>query len=100
MTKIQINDTLRDMTSEEENEFQTGISKRPAMKLNWIRDIRLGKLEATDFWFLRGNITEAQTNYRQALRDIPVNFTTEEQYDLLLERNLDGTLKHSIWSKP
>ena len=30
-------------------------------------------LNDTDWWVLRGSITEAQTTYRQALRDFPAN---------------------------
>jgi len=30
-------------------------------------------LHDTDWWVLRGSITEAQTSYRQALRDLPAN---------------------------
>jgi len=30
-------------------------------------------LHDTDWWVLRGSITEAQTTYRQALRDLPAN---------------------------
>ena len=30
-------------------------------------------LHDTDWWVLRGSITEAQTSYRQTLRDLPAN---------------------------
>ena len=43
--------------------------------------------------------SEEITAYRQTLRDIPQNNTTEEQYDLLLAR-VDKKLTHEIWSKP
>ena len=33
--------------------------------------------------------------WRQTLRDLPQNNTTESQYDTLLERNSDGSLKNS-----
>jgi hypothetical protein len=36
-----------------------------------LRIERNRKLDATDWWVMRGSITEAQTNYRQALRDLP-----------------------------
>jgi len=49
---------------------------------------------------LRGSITDAQTTYRQALRDIPQDYTTEDEYDLLLARDSDGNLTHSIWTQP
>ena len=38
--------------------------------------------------------------WRQTLRDIPANHTDENAYDLLLARDSDGQLTHSIWSKP
>jgi len=37
--------------------------------------------------------------WRQSMRDIPANYTTEEQYDELLARDTDNNLTHSIWSK-
>jgi hypothetical protein len=71
----------------------------PNRKLKEIKQIRLEKLEETDFWVLRGNITTAQSDYRQALRDIP-NTYSESDYDLLLARNENGELTHTVWSKP
>ena len=53
----------------------------------------------TDWWVLRGNMTEAQSNYRQALRDIPQDYS-EADYDDLLARDEQGNLTHSVWSKP
>ena len=38
--------------------------------------------------------------WRQTLRDLPQNNTTESQYDTLLERNADGSLKNSVWTQP
>jgi len=40
------------------------------------------------------------STYRQKMRDVPQDFTTESQYDLLLARDSDGKLTHSVWSKP
>ena len=71
-----------------------------ASKLETIINIRLEKLKETDWWVLKGSITTEQSDYRQALRDIPQNNTTEEQYDLILARDEDGNLTHEIWSKP
>jgi len=31
---------------------------------------------------------------------LPQDFSTEEQYDLLLARDSNGNLTHTIWSKP
>jgi hypothetical protein len=38
--------------------------------------------------------------WRQNLRNIPQDYTTEEEYDLLLARDENGNLTHSVWSKP
>ena len=75
-------------------------AKRPDRKLAEIKQIRLQKLKDTDYLGLSDTtLSVAMSNYRQGLRDIPQNNTTEEQYDLLLAR-VDGQLTHAIWSKP
>ena len=38
--------------------------------------------------------------WRQSLRDLPQDNTTEEQYDLILARDINGNLTNAIWSKP
>ena len=38
--------------------------------------------------------------WRQSLRDLPQNNTTEAEYDALLARDDGGNLTNSIWSKP
>jgi len=76
-----------------------------ASKLKNIKQIRLQKLKETDWWVLRGDITDAQKLYRKNLRDIPTNYDSSK-YDELLARETDktkdnfGQLTHSIWSKP
>jgi len=94
--------TERDMTTSEQSEWDSHNTPEAitAKKLGWIKDIRLEKLQETDWWVLRGSITDAQTTYRQALRDIPQDYTTEDEYDLLLARDSDGNLTHSIWTQP
>ena len=37
--------------------------------------------------------------WRQTLRDIPTNYTTEKQYDELLMRDNNSNLTHEVWSK-
>ena len=95
---------ILDWTAEEIASHHIGYGsiaeKNIAYKLEKIRNLRLQKLQETDFWVMRGNMTDAQSTYRQNLRDIPQDFSTEEQYDLLLARDIDGNLTHSIWSKP
>ena len=68
-------------------------------KLKKIKEIRLQKLKDTDWWVLRGNMSEAQTNYRQSMRDIPQDYS-EDKYDELLARDEQGNLTHTVWSKP
>ena len=68
-------------------------------KLKTIKMIRLQKLEETDWWVMRGNMTDAQTQYRQKLRDIPTDYNSSK-YDELLARDSDGKLTHSVWTKP
>ena len=62
------------------------------------------KLEATD-WMSNSDVTMPSyiKTWRQSLRDIPANFTSESDYDSLLE--VEGTfpntkLKHTIWTQP
>ena len=68
-------------------------------KLRFIKEIRESKLRETDWWVLRGNMTDAQTQYRQKLRDIPSDYN-ESQYDELLAGDENNNLTHSIWEKP
>ena len=62
--------------------------------------MRLQKLEETD-WYSNSDVTMPDNikTWRQSLRDIPQDFSTEEQYDLLLARDSDGNLTHTIWEK-
>jgi hypothetical protein len=53
-------------------EWDAGSNDRAFAKL---RQKRNGLLTATDWWVLRGSITDPQTAYRQALRDLPANTT-------------------------
>tara|TARA_Y100001937_G_C6955668_1_gene256629 strand:+ start:284 stop:616 length:333 start_codon:yes stop_codon:yes gene_type:complete len=109
MSKVQIHDALtgksiiRDATVDEQKE----IDDRNAIdhRLDTIRQIRKEHLEATDWWVLRGNMTDAQTQYRQKLRDIPADYDSSK-YNELLARETDetkknfGKLTHSVWTKP
>ena len=88
--------------NEEKTAWENGSSNR---KLAQIKEIRLQKLIETDFWVLRGDITDAQKLYRKNLRDIPTNYDSSK-YDELLARETDktkdnfGQLTHAVWSKP
>ena len=70
-------------------------------KLEIIRQLRLKKLEETDYYALQDvTMSNEMKTWRQSLRDIPANHTNEEAYDLLLARDANGNLTHSVWSKP
>ena len=92
-----------DYTAEEQAVYDdyNSTEKVTARKLEQIKKIRLEKLEETDFYAL-GDVTmsDEMKTWRQSLRDIPANHTDEAAYDLLLARNAEGNLTHSVWSKP
>ena len=93
--------TERDATAEEQTEIdalQVEFNSS-ATKLQRIKKIRQKMLQETDWWALRGNMSTAQTNYRQSLRDIPTDYETSK-YDELLARDSDGNLTHTIWKQP
>jgi hypothetical protein len=97
---------VRDRTPEEEalyikdqKEYQDNVVPN---KLKEIKQMRLEKLIETDY--LANSDVVMPDNiktWRQNLRNLPQDFSTEEQYDLLLSRDEEtGELTHSIWSKP
>lgn len=98
-----LNGVTVELTSAEEQQVladrEQARLERPTNQLREIRMLRNQKLEETDFWVLRGNITTAQSDYRQALRDIPSTYS-ESDYDSLLAVNENGELTHTVWSKP
>ena len=101
--KRNVNGVEIDFTPEEEaikdTQIQAWNNASVDRKLTRIKEIRLEKLQETDWWVLRGNMSTAQTNYRQSLRDIPTDYETSK-YDELLARDSDGNLTHSVWTKP
>ena len=100
-----VNGVAVEMTDEEKqtlvDEWNAWESKSGERKLEQIKQIRLEKLQETDFYALGDvTITDEMKTWRQSLRDIPANHTDENAYNLLLARDSDGKLTHSIWSKP
>jgi len=89
------------LTAEEEAEIveKNSDANRIARKLEDIKDMRLAKLQATD-WMANSDVTmsDAWKTKRQAWRDIPQNNSTETEYDALLTRDADGNLTNTIWS--
>tara|TARA_Y100001938_G_scaffold11071_1_gene13821 strand:- start:4 stop:315 length:312 start_codon:yes stop_codon:yes gene_type:complete len=96
-----INGVPTPFTDEEKAQREKDIAEynSDASKLSRIKILRQQFLEQTDWWVLRGNMTDAQTQYRQKLRDIPADYDSSK-YDELLARNEQGNLTHTVWSKP
>ena len=105
MTTVNIDGVSREMTAEEQaaydaQELAWETTGRKNLKLQSVREIRNQKLQETDWLVISEQITDAQKTWRSNLRKIPQDFTTEDEYDLLLARDKDGNLTHNIWSKP
>ena len=105
MGKILFNGIVRDMTVDEQKEYDAQMAifaaEKPSRQLSQIRKIRNQKLFETDYLAMSDNtMPDNIKTWRQSLRDLPQNNTTEEQYDALLVRDSDGNLTNSIWSKP
>ena len=94
-----------DLTTEEQTAYDNAIadfnSKSAERKLAQIKNIRLQKLKATDY-LANSDVTMPDyiKTWRQTLRDLPQNNTTESQYDTLLARDDDGNLTNSVWTQP
>ena len=106
MTKIFDNIVgLRDMTTEEQAQYDKDLaewnSKSADRKLSKVRLYRNRKLSETDYLAMSDNtMSDEMKTWRQTLRDLPQNNTTEAKYDELLARDSDGNLTHSVWTKP
>jgi len=90
-------------TAEEEAQWDTlqsnAIVNRPLRKLAEIKEIRLQKLKETDWMGMSDyTMSDAWATKRQSWRDIPQNNNTEAEYDIILTRNVKGTLTNEIWS--
>ena len=105
MSLVSHNGVIREATAEEQAEIDArqskAVSDKPIEQLAKIRQIRNQKLSETDYLAMSDNtMPDNIKTWRQSLRDLPQNNTTEEQYDALLARDSDGNLTNSIWSKP
>jgi len=103
--KISINNEIVDATAEQEAEFlarqKEWVDDTANRKLTRIKEIRLQKLKETDYYALQDvTMSNEMKAWRQSLRDITTNHTDEAAYDLLLARDDNGNLTHSVWSKP
>ena len=94
---------IRDLTAEEQAEYdarnKTFEDNKAQRQLEKIRDLRLRLLEETDWWVLRGEMTDEQKAWRKSLRDLPQDYN-ETQYDELLALDEQDNLTHTVWSKP
>jgi len=97
--------TRVDLTSDEQTIFDNAVTdfnnKSATRKLAEIKEIRLQKLIETDY-LANSDVTMPDNikTWRQSLRDIPSNHTDKNAYNLLLARDSNLNLTHSIWSKP
>ena len=103
--KTWINGEIVDLSADEiakiEAERKEWNDASATRKLAQIKEIRNRKLQETDYLALSDNtMPDNIKTWRQSLRDLPQNNTTEEQYDTLLARDDDGNLTNAIWSKP
>ena len=104
MGKVNFNGIEREATAEEQAEYDARqtewTNSSVARKLEQIKEIRLQKLNETDYMANSDyTMPDDVKTWRQAMRDIPANYTTESKYDELLARDTDGNLTHSIWTK-
>ena len=105
MSKVAQDGIIRDATAEKQaiidarnKAWEDDVTNR---KLAQIKQMRLKKLQETDFYALQDvTMSNEMKTWRQSLRDIPANHTDEAAYDALLARDSDGNLTHSVWSKP
>ena len=96
---------IRDMTTSEQAEHDAVMTEinnqKVSKKLERIKKMRLEKLEETDYLALSDvTMSDAVKTWRQTLRDLPQNNTTEAKYDELLAKDSDGNLTNSVWTKP
>lgn len=99
-----VNNERIQFTPEEEvlkdAEEKAWADKSAERKLNYIKEIRLQKLKETDYMANSDyTMPDDVKTWRQTMRDIPANYTTESKYDEILARDVDGNLTHSVWSK-
>lgn len=99
------NGKLVQLTAEEETardaEEKAWADASATRKLNKIKKLRNNRLEQTD-WMASSDVTmpDSIKTWRQQLRDLPQNNTTESQYNTLLARDSDKKLTNAIWTKP
>ena len=96
--KVALTSEEQALKDAEEKAWTDGSASR---KLEIIKQLRNEKLQATD-WMSNSDVTMPDyiKTWRQTLRDLPQNNTTESQYDTLLAKDADGYLTNNIWKQP
>jgi hypothetical protein len=92
---------IRDSTSEEIASINSTAISSSNRKLEEVRFQRNIRLQQTDY-LASSDITMPDyiKTWRQTLRDLPANHTDEDAYNLLLARDSNGELTHSVWTQP
>ncbi len=103
MTKCYADGKIRDLTAEEQAEYdamQVEANSVP-VRLEKVRHLRDLLLKESD-WRASSDYTMSNEwkAKRQSWRDAPQNFNTTEKLDELLARDEQGKLTHTVWSKP
>jgi len=105
MTTVNIDGVSREMTAEEQAEYDAQqlaweTTGKIQLKLKSIREIRNQKLSETDYLAMSDNtMSDEIKTFRKSMRDIPQDYS-EADYDDLLARDEQGNLTHTVWSKP
>ena len=90
--RIAMTDAETTAREAEEKEWSDGEKDR---NLEFIRSIRLGLLQETDFYGMSDvTMSSDMKTYRQALRDITSGLDTVEKTRTKLERYTDGSYKN------
>ena len=90
--RIAMTDAETTARESEEKEWSDGEKDR---NLEFIRSIRLGLLQETDYFGMSDvTMSDAMKTYRQALRDITSGLDTVEKTRTKLERDSDGSYKN------
>ena len=104
MSLISHNGVIREATAEEQAEIDArqskAVSDKPIEQLAEIRDLRNQKLFETDYLAMSDNtMSDEMKAFRKTMRDIPQDYSADK-YDELLNRDNNGNLTHTVWSKP
>ena len=85
---------VRDMTADEQKIFDD-------RQTSWAAGSKDRKLKSTDWMAVNDySMPNYIKTWRQNLRDLPQDNTTESQYDELLAKDGNKNLTHSIWKQP